>query len=462
LTLREVRPSPLVGVVAAIVGVGVTTAVVYPLKSVAPTVSLGVVYIVPVLLISAYWGLWLGLATGLLSAAAFNWFHLPPVGRFTIADGRNWVGLAVFALVATVTSTVSDLARARALEAERGRREADLAASLGRALLAGAETGQALADAGRRVGEALGIEGVAIELEDVAPGPGQRAIPLRAADRQIATMLVPARLDETTQQRLADDVIPSLEALVAVARHRDALQAEAVETAAVRRSDELKTVLLRSVSHDLRTPLTAMLTAGHALSSPSLTEDERRELTAALLDEGGRLSDLVEKLLDLSRLESGRAEPHLTWTSLEEVLNAARDGLQSDAEVSFAVDSDLPGLRVDAAQLERAFANVLENAVRHSEGHPVQVRARAVGSRVLVRIVDRGPGVPLAEHERIFEPFYRPPASNARGGGAGLGLAIAKGFIEANGGRIWVESLPGQGTSFVVQFPAEQSATVSG
>jgi two-component system, OmpR family, sensor histidine kinase KdpD len=462
LTLREVRPSALVGVLAAIVGVGVTTAVVYPLKSVAPTVSLGVVYIVPVLLISAYWGLWLGLATALVSAAAFNFFHLPPVGYFTLADGRDWVALAVFALVATVTSTVSDLARARAQEAERGRQEADLAAALGRALLAGTETGQALADAGQHVGEALGIAEVAIELQEVAPERGQRAVPLRAGGRQIATMLVPERLDATTEQRLEDHVIPSLEALVAVALHRDALQAEAVETAAVRRSDELKTVLLRSVSHDLRTPLTAMLTAGHALRSPSLTEGERRDLTAALLDEGGRLSDLVDKLLDLSRLESGRAEPHLTWTSLEEVLSAARDGLPADAEVRVAVDSDLPGVRVDAAQLERAFANVLENAVRHSGGHPVQVRARAVGSRVLVRIVDRGPGVPLAEHERIFEPFYRPPASDARRGGAGLGLAIARGFIEANGGRIWVESLPGQGTSFVVEFPAEQSATVSG
>lgn len=446
---------------AALVGVAATTAALYPLKSVAQTVSLGVVYIVPVLLISAYWGLWLGVGTSLLSAMAFNFFHLHPVGFFMLADARDWVALGVFAVVAAVTSTVAEIARTRAREAQRGRQEADLAAALGRALLAGTETTRALGDAAERVGDALGVAGVAIRLGAVVPGAGQRSFALRAEGRQIGTVLLPASVDADAEQRLTERVIPSLEALVAVALHRDALRAEEVETAAVRRSDELKTVLLRSVSHDLRTPLTAMLTAAHALGSPSASDAERRELTAALVDEGERLSNLVDKLLDLSRLESGRAAPRLTWTSLEEVLAAARDNLRPDAEVRLAVDHELPALRVDPAQLERAFANVLENAIRHGGGHPVQVRARAVGTRVVVRIVDRGPGVPPAERERIFEPFYRPAGSQARRAGAGLGLAIARGFIESNGGRIWLESLPGQGTSVVVEFPLEQHAAVS-
>jgi two-component system sensor histidine kinase KdpD len=355
---------------------------------------------------------------------------------------------------------VADLARLRALEAERGRQEADLGAALSRTLLAGAETGAALAEAAGRVGEALGIPGVAIELGEVEAAAGRRAISLPVDGRQVATMLVPERIEATAEQRLRQHVVPSLAALVGIALHRDALQAETVETAAVRRSDELKTVLLRSVSHDLRTPLTAMLAAGHALGSPSLTEGERGELTAALVEEGERLSALVDKLLDLSRLESGRAEPQMVSMSLEEVLGAARDGLPAGADVQLRTDEDLPGLLADPVQLERAFANVLDNAVRHSGGHPVQVRARVVGSRLLVRVVDRGPGVPAAERERIFEPFYRPAGSESRGAGAGLGLAIARGFIEANGGRIWVESLPGQGTSFVAEFPIERTATV--
>jgi two-component system, OmpR family, sensor histidine kinase KdpD len=128
---------------------------------------------------------------------------------------------------------------------------------------------------------------------------------------------------------------------------------------------------------------------------------------------------------------------------------------------ALAVDADLPLIRADAAQLERAFANLLENAARYSGGHPVSVRARAVGHRIIVRIVDRGPGVPPAEKARIFEPFYRGPSrSDSANGhrGSGLGLAIVRGFVEANGGRVWVESLPGQGSTFVVELPLEPVA----
>jgi two-component system sensor histidine kinase KdpD len=138
------------------------------------------------------------------------------------------------------------------------------------------------------------------------------------------------------------------------------------------------------------------------------------------------------------------------------VLETAREGVADRDAFRFAVDPELPALRADAAQLERAFTNVLENAARHSGGHPVSVRARAVGHRLIVRVVDHGPGIPPAERERIFEPFYRGAGGDRAHAGAGLGLAIAKGFVEANGGRIAVESLPGQGTSFVVQFPLER------
>jgi two-component system sensor histidine kinase KdpD len=446
-----------VGVLVAVVAVAASTGVIYPLKHHAPAVSLGVVYLVPVLLVSAYWGIWLGLATSLASAAAFNFFHIPPVGRFTITDSRNWVALVAFALVAAVTSTVADLARARALEAERGRREADLAAALARALLAGTDTTTALGETARSVAEALGVPHVAIELGAVEGDHRRvRAVPLASSGEQIATLLVPASLDAAAEERLREQVVPPLQALIAVALHRDALQAEELETAALRRSDELKTVLLRSVSHDLRTPLTAILSAGHALGSPSLTEEERAELARAVVEEGGRLSDLVDKLLDLSRLQSGRAAPRMDWVLLEEVLETAREGVADRDAFRFAVDPELPALRADAAQLERAFANVLENAARHSGGHPVSVRARAVGHRLIVRVVDHGPGIPPAERERIFEPFYRGEGGDGGHAGAGLGLAIAKGFVEANGGRIAVESLPGQGTSFVVEFPLER------
>ena len=162
--------------------------------------------------------------------------------------------------------------------------------------------------------------------------------------------------------------------------------------------------------------------------------------------EAERLSRLVDNLLDMSRLEARTAEPRVEWCSIEEVLLAAVDDVALPAGTfALALDPDLPLIRADAAQLERAFANLLENSARYSGGHPVSVRARVVGPRVLVRVVDRGPGVPAAETARIFEPFYRAPGAANGHRGSGLGLAIVRGFVEANGGRVWVESLPGQG-----------------
>jgi two-component system sensor histidine kinase KdpD len=230
------------------------------------------------------------------------------------------------------------------------------------------------------------------------------------------------------------------------------MRAEAVEAEAFRRSDELKTALLRSISHDLRTPLTSIIAGGTALGAEHLSQQERSELSSAIVGEGERLSRLVENLLDMSRLQAGKAEPHREPTDLAELLEVARGAAVTPGLIKLSLSSELPLIEADAAQLERAFENLLDNALRHGGERPVSVRSRVVGDTVVVRVVDQGPGIPEHEWERIFEPFQRAGASNGEGG-SGLGLAIVRGFVEANGGEIAVESMPGQGTSFVVSFP---------
>ncbi len=234
------------------------------------------------------------------------------------------------------------------------------------------------------------------------------------------------------------------------------MQAEMVEAEALRRSDELKTALLRSISHDLRTPLTSIIASGAALGSATPTAEERAELSEAIVAEGERLSRLVENLLDMSRLEAGKAEPHREAIDLAEVLDApARRSTQPEL-VRLALDRELPLVEADAAQLERAFANLLENAIRHGGGRPVLVKSRLVGDKITVRVVDQGPGIP---RKRVAADLRAVPARcrpNGAQGGAGLGLAIAKGFVEANGGEIAVDSLPGQGSSFVVSMPGRE------
>lgn len=359
------------GVLATVGAVALASLLVYPLKSVAPAVSLSVVYFPGVLFISTVWGWRIGLLAAVTSALAFNWFHIPPTGRFDIAADRDAVALVTFVIVAIIGSAVAEMARGRAAEAERRRQETDAVLS---------------------------------ELRELAA-------------------------------------------------ERDRIEAEAIEAGALRRSDELKTALLRSVSHDLRTPLTSIIAAGTALDSPTLTEQERHELSEAVVQEGQRLSRLVENLLDVSRLESGSADPRQEPIDLAGVLEAARESIGGDGgEIRLGVDPEIPAVLADPVQLERAFANLFENGLRHGDGRPVLVRSRESGGRLVVRVVDQGPGIPEQERGRIFEPFYRREGSRE---GSGLGLAIAKGFIEANGGEVGVESVPGQGSTFVVTFPLD-------
>jgi two-component system sensor histidine kinase KdpD len=445
------RPPAAAGVATALVGVAGATALVFGLREIAPVLSLGVVYVLVVLVISTYWGLAFGIATALLSALAYNFFHIPPTGRFTIASSENWVGLITFLAVAAAASAVAELARDRTVDAEERRAEADLAADAARILLGGARLEDGLAQTAQRIAAVLELPSAQLALGTVDGDARRTAFPLRRDGEPIATLVVPAALPPGADARLRERILPALEVILAGAIEREALLDEVVETASLRRSDDLKTAILRAVSHDLRSPLTAMISSGEALGSEALDAEDRVALSHAVVEEGARLERLIGKLLDLSRLQAGEAHPRLEWIDLGEVLTAARDDIGRPELVTLQLDRDLPPLRADAVQLERAFANLMENAVAHSAGEPVSVRARAVGHRLVVRVVDRGPGVPVAEQQRIFTPFYRSAGTTTSG--SGLGLAIVQGFVTANGGTVRVESLPGQGASFVVEFP---------
>jgi two-component system, OmpR family, sensor histidine kinase KdpD len=478
-------PPRRVGVVVALAAVALCTLIVYPLKHVAPVVSLGVVYLPAVLVVSVTWGAWLGVATAVVSAGAFNFFHLPPVGQFTIRDSSNWVALVAFLVVAGLASSVAEVTRARARDAEARRVEADLAAEMARILLRGNSLAEDLPTAAARLANALALNSAAIEMEAVEGDERTVAFPLREGTRRLGTLLVGADTSEASLRRLQERVVPALEGLMSAALEREGLLGGVVETAALRRADTVKTALLRAVSHDLRSPLTAISAAGEAVGSPSLSPQERNEMAAVIQEETRRLSRLVDNLLDLSRLEAGAAEPRRDWTSVEELIRAAlRELAAGTEEFTLSIDRDLPLVSVDPAQMERAFVNVLENARRHSGGHPVSVRARAVrslagasrgpaatdgdgehldgnrpaGDRVIVRVVDRGPGIPPAQLERVFEPFYRAGTPGGEHRGSGLGLAIARGFAEANAASLHVESLPGQGATFVFELPLQAAS----
>jgi two-component system sensor histidine kinase KdpD len=229
----------------------------------------------------------------------------------------------------------------------------------------------------------------------------------------------------------------------------------AAEADTLRRSDAAKTAVLHAVSHDLRSPLTAIRAAAEGLESGSLQlgDEDRAGLLETIRLETARLERLVANLLDLSRLEAGAAPAQRELWPVDELVSRALDALGAEASrVSVALDGEAPLVRVDAAQLERVLANVLENALRFSSPpDPVELVVSSTGDDVLVRITDHGPGLEAESLERIFEPF-----EHGRGGreGTGLGLAIARGFAEVNGSRLWAEPRPGSGAAFVLAMPS--------
>ena len=441
--------------VIAAASVAACTVVVALLTPTVPVRSAGVFYLVAVLAISSIYGLWLGLATSVVSALAFNFFFLPPLHTFTISSSGDWLALAAFALAALVTSQLAARERAEAEQATRRAAEAELGERLATLIANGSQLQTALPLLGRQAARALGARDGGIHLGPPAPSAqAGRAVPIELDGRRLGELRLidaPAGVAESADAARIGRILAGL---IALGQEREQRLANEVEAEALRRSNELTTALLRTVSHDFRSPLTAISTAAEGLRFAVLEGDER-ELVDTIAEQSGRLSRLVTNLLDLSRLESGAAVPAAEWVDVRDLVDAAVADVRANADVPAEVEheSDLPLVRVDAAQLQRVLVNLLENAAKFSPpGTPVRISAAARGGRVTVSVADSGPGVPDSERAHIFRPFYRGPGG--REPGSGLGLAIARGLATANGATLTLEPARGTGATLTVSIPA--------
>jgi two-component system sensor histidine kinase KdpD len=444
----------LLGLLASAVAVAAVTGIVEVVRPHAPVFSLGTLYVLAVLPVAVVWGRTFAIATSLVSMLAFNYLFLPPELKFTLTGEENWVALVVFLATGVLVADLASRARRRATEAEQRRREAALLAELSTVLLSGASVETELERIAAGAASVLGASRGELEFDIPERRPGRRWLPLLAGQRPIATLYVPAAspLDEAAAARF----LPALGSLLAVATERERLQHEALEAEALRRSDSLKTALLRAVSHDLRSPLTTIRMAVESLASSELDlgQADRENLLEAVRTEAERLDRVVGNLLDLSRVQSGAAQPERSLHALDGIVVQALGGLEGHERVDIELPPGLPLVEVDAAQIERVLVNLLENALKFSPpGSVVTVRASAQGGDVAVRIEDEGSGVPPADRELIFEPFRR--GSTAAGQrGTGLGLAIARGFAEANRGGLQAEGRAPNGSCFVLTLPA--------
>jgi two-component system sensor histidine kinase KdpD len=420
--------------------------------------SVMLLFLLLVVLVSAVGGLWPALATAIGGSLLVNWYFVPPLYTLTIGSGENILALAVFLAIAVIVSSFVALATRRATEGRRARAEAEALLRL-----AGASPAATVLESMQRV---LGLDGAAVlhrsesgwlveaaSGERVPESPEASSLTIELDNEHVLALAGPPIRSE--DQRVLDAFAKELAASVELGE----LEAEAGAAGSLAAANELRSALLSAVSHDLRTPIAAVKASVTSLlqSDVTWTPEAEREFLLTIDEETDRLNALVGNLLDMSRLQAGALEISAAPVGLEEVLPAAlRSVGAEDGTIEIDVSESLPRVIADAGLLERALANVIANAIRYSPpGARARVTAGAVDTIVDVRVADRGPGVSREERAGLFVPFQR-LGDSSQAEGVGLGLAVAKGFVEAMGGEIEVEDTPGGGLTMVLRLRAAQ------
>jgi two-component system sensor histidine kinase KdpD len=424
--------------------------------------SVLLLFLLLVVVVSAIGGLLPALFAAVTASLLANYYFTPPVHKFTIAEGENLLALVVFLVVAGVVSWLVTVASRRTADAARAKAEAETLAALGGTLVSAEDP---LPQLVAQLRAAFVADAVAVlrELDDetwvVETAVGE-PVPGRPEDGTFAVPLGPREQLVVGGSPLEDEdleVMRSFAAQVQVALERRRLRADVAAAAGLAEANELRTALLAAVSHDLRTPLASIKASVTSLLQRDVawTPDATREFLETIDEESDRLNTLVGNLLDMSRLQTGAMQLVMRDVGLEEVVPRALEGLpERPVPVVLDLPETLPRVSADAPLLERAIANIVDNARAWSApDQSVRVEAGAVGDRVDLRVIDHGPGIPVDQRELVFQPFQR-LGDNPSDGGVGLGLAVARGFVDAMGGALEVEDTPGGGITMVVSLPS--------
>ena len=479
LTLARGLPARrrIAGFVAAALGLPLLTLALTQLRGALTLPSDILFYFGAVVAVALLGGLYPALVTAVAGFLLLNWYFTPPIYEWTIASGENILALVVFLLVAAAVSTVVELAARRTRQAARARAEAETLLTVAGSVLRGSRPLPALLD---QLRETFQLTGVTLlqRVPDAAVTPTVQHDP--AAWRVAAAVgdqpcLTPAQGDADVlveddvslvlrgHPLAAEDrrVVEAFAAQAAVALRQERLEERAAAAGQLSEIDRLRTALLSAVSHDFRTPLASATAAVDTLRTPDIefSDADRKELLDTAKESLERLLRLVENLLDMSRLQAGALAMSPQLISLGEAIPRAVDDIaDQDRPVRIQVPDELPEVYADPALLERALVNLLANALRYNPpDQPLLVTASDHGGQVEVRVIDHGPGVPAANWDRIFLPFQRlGDRDNATG--VGLGLALARGLIEAMGGTLTPDHTPGGGLTMTVSLPAAEPA----
>jgi two-component system sensor histidine kinase KdpD len=481
------------------VAIAAATIVGLSVQSVVGLETIDLIFLVGVLVCAASFGLWPSLAASVAASLAYNFFFIPPVHTFTIAAPTNVAAFVVFLIVAVVVSQLTARVRAQVMAARARARTTEALYAFSRKIAAASSLDDLLWAVAFQIASMLKLEVVLLlgppgggplavraayppdddlaEADlgaarwafdrgraagrgaDTLPGAKWLFVPLKTANAVVAvaglTRPNPEHLLTPGGRRLLEALLDQ----AAVAIERISLTGEMQSARVEVETERLRSSLLASLSHDLKTPLASIVGAATSLRAyaEALGSDEREDLLSTIEVETQRMARFVSNLLDLSRLESGTIEVDCAPVDLADQVGSAiaRVTMAPGSQpIRIALPAELPFVRADAMLLEQVLVNLLENAARHAPGGTVEIRGAVADGAVTIAVIDEGPGLPPADLERIFDKYFRAGERDRRPAGAGLGLAICRGFMHAMGGTIVASNRTDRGGAvFTLRFP---------
>jgi two-component system, OmpR family, sensor histidine kinase KdpD len=490
-------PRGALGYTVALAGTALITAPLLAFRGEVSKTTVVLSYLLVVTAAAAAGGLGPGITAAGLGFLAFDFLFLQPYHHIIVNDPQDYLSLAVYLLVAVVVSLLVASSERRRAQAERRERETRMLFDLSTSLVAHGSLDDTLRGVVSTVRSLFDLAGCAIVLPsgdgvrlaavdgqvpddlderfvgvrtaptavqlrgpvgaDLEPGRAL-TVPMRSGENAVGALVVVAGGPGSSGFGEAERrVLATFANQAALAVEQGQQEAERNRALALQETDRLRTALLNSVSHDLRTPLASIKASASSLLDQEVnwSDAERDEFLTTINDEVDRLTHLVHNLLDMSRIEAGALDPRLVESSVAEVVGPVvrRARAASRQRVDVDVPDELAPVLVDPVRLDQVLTNLLDNARSYAAGSPVQVVARQAAGTVELRVVDHGPGIPGPEQERIFDQFYRLKGGGRRPEGTGMGLAICRGIVEAHGGRLRVETTPGGGATFVLTLP---------